>query len=199
MTPTHPSRLRLTIHPDSPRTYVGKVCSKHPELNGERRTANGTCVGCARAFSSRWSAVNIDRVRQWQSNNPEKIKASRKKWVIANISKVKAKNKRFSENNPDKVRAYCQKWKRSNPSKTSAANAARRAQKIQATPKWANRAAIARFYLEAWRLTMNTGIPHQVDHIVPLKGRGVCGLHCEANLQVIPKRDNLRKGNKHHT
>jgi hypothetical protein len=56
---------------------------------------------------------------------------------------------------------------------------------------------MSRMYLEAWRLTLNTGIVHHVDHIVPLKSPTVCGLHCEANLRVLQKTDNLKKGNKH--
>jgi hypothetical protein len=64
-------------------------------------------------------------------------------------------------------------------------------------PRWADIEKIRRFYLEAWRLTMNTGIPHQVDHIVPLRGKTVSGFHTHTNLQVIPKIDNLRKGNRH--
>lgn len=41
-----------------------------------------------------------------------------------------------------------------------------------------------------------TGIEWHVDHVVPLKGKDVCGLHLWTNLQVIPKLLNLRKGNK---
>lgn len=45
-------------------------------------------------------------------------------------------------------------------------------------------------------MTAETGIQHQVDHIVPLRHPLVCGLHCEANLQVIPALDNQRKSNR---
>jgi predicted nucleic acid-binding Zn-ribbon protein len=41
-----------------------------------------------------------------------------------------------------------------------------------------------------------TGIEWHVDHIIPLKGKNVCGLHLWTNLAVIPKVENLRKGNK---
>ncbi len=64
-------------------------------------------------------------------------------------------------------------------------------------PAWADVAQIQRFYLEAWRLTMNTGIVHHVDHIVPLKSPTVCGLHVHTNLRVVQKTDNLKKGNRY--
>lgn len=63
-------------------------------------------------------------------------------------------------------------------------------------PKWANPKLIERYYVEARRLTQLTGIKHHVDHIVPLKGRLVCGLHVETNLRVITAIENLRKRDK---
>lgn len=61
---------------------------------------------------------------------------------------------------------------------------------------WADSKAIAAMYAEARRLTAETGIPHHVDHIVPLQGEFVSGLHVETNLRVIPGIDNIRKRNK---
>lgn len=67
----------------------------------------------------------------------------------------------------------------------------------EATPCWANHQLMGEIYVIAKQLTESTGIQHQVDHIVPLRGRTVCGLHCEANLQAIPAKDNLNKSNHH--
>lgn len=72
----------------------------------------------------------------------------------------------------------------------------RRAAKIQQTPEWADEAAIKALYAESARLSKETGIKHNVDHIVPLQGQNVCGLHVENNLQVIPASENFKKHNR---
>ncbi|MES2511825.1 MAG: hypothetical protein V4625_18015 [Pseudomonadota bacterium] len=62
-----------------------------------------------------------------------------------------------------------------------------------ATPAWANEKAIKAIYAEAKRLTNETGIPHEVDHVVPIQGSKVCGLHVEHNLQILTKAKNVQK------
>lgn len=74
--------------------------------------------------------------------------------------------------------------------------ARKRANRHLATPGWADPAAIKRIYAEAKRMSLETGIRYEVDHIVPLKSPLVCGLHCEDNLRVLHYAENHAKGNK---
>jgi hypothetical protein len=74
--------------------------------------------------------------------------------------------------------------------------AKRRAARLQRTPPWADMGAIHQVYVEARRLTLETGIPHHVDHEIPLQGELVSGLHVHTNLQIITGSENSRKKNR---
>jgi len=78
-------------------------------------------------------------------------------------------------------------------------NALYRARKLSATPPWLDEkmlSEIKEVYRECQELSEETGVPHHVDHIVPLKGKNVRGLHVPWNLRAIPAEENLTKGNK---
>lgn len=76
-------------------------------------------------------------------------------------------------------------------------NASRQRAKNGATPSWADRDKIKAIYKDAEAMSVLSGIKYHVDHIVPLKSKLVCGLHCEANLQIITAVENLKKHNLH--
>lgn len=73
----------------------------------------------------------------------------------------------------------------------------RKAAKLLRTPKWADYVAIGKIYRACDRLTHTTGIQHQVDHIYPLQGDRVSGLHVAENLRVLTRSENARKSNSY--
>lgn len=90
-------------------------------------------------------------------------------------------------------------WRLKNPHKGAAIQAKRRAKLRNATPKWLNKdhsIAIENFYIEANNKTKQTNIKWEVDHIIPLQGKLVSGLHVPWNLQIITKPKNISKGNR---
>jgi len=97
----------------------------------------------------------------------------------------------------DKIRIA--EWKKQphNKPKVTANTRKRQAAQLQRTPAWDPDAnlIIAKYQLAAM-FTRETGIPHHVDHIIPLQGKNVSGLHVFSNLRVIPGADNVKKSNK---
>ncbi len=152
------------------------------------------------AASKRWLAANLASVREarkrWAAKNKDRVKAVADRWRDNNRAVHRASVAAWQAAHPEVVLASSRKWKTENPDKCSASAARRKAAKLQATPAWGNEFFIAEAYHLAKLRTKATGVEHHVDHIVPLRAKLVSGLHVEFNLRVIPKRVNLRKGNR---
>ncbi|WP_395652454.1 hypothetical protein [Brevundimonas sp.] len=124
--------------------------------------------------------------------------ARKKAWAAANPDKQREMKIRYRKANPEAVKAERKRWRERNPSARHAAEVRRELAIAQRcgllTPEGAKQ--IERIYAEARRLTQETGIPHHVDHIAPLRGETISGLHIPENLRIIPAEDNIKKGAK---
>ena len=111
----------------------------------------------------------------------------------------KASNKAWYETNKEQVKARAKAYSKANPAKMNAKNAKRHTAKLQAIPPWITPAqlqSIELFYQAASWVQSILEEPIEVDHIVPLQGKDVCGLHVPWNLQLLPAALNRSKGNK---
>lgn len=140
-----------------------------------------------------WSDANSERIAgytaSYRQRHPERVAETTERlkgwrseygaaWYQANLDSKRERNRQWAKNNPAAHLALC---------------ARRRASVRKRYPTWADDAAIAEIYEQARRLTHETGIKHEVDHILPLNGKTVSGLHVHNNLRVITAVENRRK------
>lgn len=164
-----------------------KTCPRHPDAV---RTATGRCRGCLKTAKKKWERANPDKVaaqyRRWQQTYPERAKAVASRWYGNPENRVKQA-------------ARMALWRKENPGRIAMYTGKRRAIVKRAAPKWLTedeRQRIFDIYREAREISVLSGIEHHVDHVVPLCGRRVCGLHVPWNLRIITAEENHRK-NRH--
>ena len=188
-------------------TCYGSVCKKHPQLEGLRRVS-GACAECAKEILRRSRRSNPERTKAQARKDAEK--ARQKPELIAKKRASDAeyrKNSRekflagiaaWSKKNPEKVKQYAKKTKEKNRGRVNSDTVARRLAKIRRTPAWLtedDKWLLKEAYNLAVLRTKMFGFPWHVDHIIPLQGEMVSGLHVPNNIQVIPWIDNVRKAN----
>lgn len=196
--------------------FTGVPC-KHGHLS-PRYTANKYCTTCNNNSKRNWTAKTFDHRKayrlKYDEENREARLATKRRYREANRLKIAQKYQEWCEKNKDKKSEYFRKFKEKNPEwkkaydleyaalnldKINAIGARRHAAKMGACPPWLKgelRKQVDAMYAECRRITAETGIEHHVDHIVPLQGDNVCGLHLPWNLRIIPASENQAKGNK---
>lgn len=128
--------------------------------------------------------------------NKEKIKA----YYQANKEKQKVRRKAWYKKNKETEAAKQKAWEEANKDKRYVINANRRASKLQRTPSWLTKEdleEIKDIYRMARRRQEVEGIAYHVDHIIPMQGETISGLHVPSNLQILRAKDNMIKGNKY--
>lgn len=130
--------------------------------------------------------------------NKEQINRKRRTYRRANLELVQAKENEYREINKEKILADRVNYRKKNKGKRAALQAKRRASKVSATPEWADLQYIQDLHIncrEAEALFGSVGVQvkFEVDHVIPLQGKTVCGLHVEDNLQILTAHENAKK------
>lgn len=128
----------------------------------------------------------------------EKRLAHKKEYYAQNRERILEVEQKRYEKQSERLKQQARDFRKNNPDKHNALNARTRASKLQALPKWLNeddKWMMKEAYSLAQLRTRLFGFMWHVDHIVPLRGKNVCGLHVPWNLQVIPATENLSKSN----
>ena len=193
------------------RTYVPEnPCARGHAL---RSTSGGSCLECRRMTEKTRTQANREaynaRKKQERAHKKE-VFAERMRVARANetpekraarLLQARIKQRTWRLLNPahPNTKKAKQQYKKQNPAKVLADTVKRRAAKMQRTPKWLT-ADDAWMLEQAYELailrTKLFGFSWHVDHIIPLQGKTVSGLHVPTNVQVIPWRDNVAKANR---
>ena len=153
------------------RYFTGVACPQGHVA--DRRAKTGECLTC-----------RADFLITWREKNPTKVKQHNATQYVNHTQKIKANVKEWSKNNPVKILAHTRK---------------QQTRRLMRCPKWLTLDdywMIQQAYELASLRTKMFGFSWHVDHIIPLQGKTVSGLHVPTNLQVIPAVDNVRKGNR---
>jgi len=154
----------------------------------------------ALAVNKAYREANADKIKARKAKQRAETKAQRAAYSTIyhaqNRARRLANAREWHAANRERVAERHSAWSKENSAACAARTRARDAAKLRAMPHWADQGRIKAIYVEAARISRETGIPHHVDHIVPLKSKIVCGLHCEANLRIITAAENLAKHNQ---
>ncbi len=136
--------------------------------------------------------------KEWYERNKEITKERARARDLANPEQTAARKTKWREENREQHNAINREWNANNKPLKAALEGKRKSAILQRTPVWDKDAhlIVAKYQL-ANMLTRETGKPHHVDHIIPLQGKNVSGLHVFSNLRVIPGEDNVKKSNKY--
>jgi hypothetical protein len=195
------------------RYFTGKPCKRGHV--SERFTVSKNCVGChyrkegikgtelrLKLYAdpriiTRDAAIAQGKTRYYTGVPCHKGHLSERQVTDHSCMKCSCdKSKDYSKKNSDKVRKWALVNYYKNPVPYKIRATKRRAEILLRTPKWADETKIKDTYELCEKTSSETGIPHEVDHIIPLKGELVSGLHVHENLRVISRFENRTKYNK---
>lgn len=205
---------------------TSKKCSKCGEFKcidkfyfiKSKNKYNAACKDCLNYYRRKKGLTesqrqsNIKRSREYYKNNKKELLKKQKIYSSKNKDKISKNNKRYYKDNSENIKNYRKTYYQKNKEKEllrikeysnrnkAKCNAIKRKydySKLNATPKWADIQKIETVYEKVKWLEKLTGLRYHVDHIIPLQGENVCGLHVWENLQILEASINCSKRNNY--
>ena len=161
------------------------------EYPNHKAYANGKETRCK-------SCLSEYRKRKWQENL-EKSRGYGHKYKSKNRQLISVRNKEYVLNNPKKRKQTMHEYRQRTKPLQASYTRKRQAAKMNRTPAWLtdfDKLKIKCIYSIAAMLTRENKEEWTVDHIIPLQGKLVSGLHVPSNLQVMRGSENYAKINK---
>ena len=174
-----------------------KICTKCKEdkviddFSFDKRSCDGRQSSCK-------SCGNL-QAREYRKNNKQLVNSTVKAYRAKNREITRAYAKKHYQANNEFLKQKSRDWRANNKGVHNFYNATYRTRKLQRTPSWLTEddySIMRAYYRVAQKLTEVTGETYHVDHIIPLQGELISGLHCPRNLQVLKGSDNNSKGNR---
>jgi 5-methylcytosine-specific restriction endonuclease McrA len=137
--------------------------------------------------------------KEWYERNKELTKERARARDLANPEQAAARKAKWRLENKEMHNSINRAWGLKNKDRKAALQAKRRAAQLQRTPAWLtaeDHRLMADYYQMAKELEAIFPWKQHVDHIVPLQGKLVSGLHTPLNLQILSEAANLQKSNK---
>ena len=135
----------------------------------------------------------INRIKRNYKKNPEKTILRVKLWCKKHPEIKRRYSTEYRARHPIKRKRTVQRYQQTHKAQECAKSMKYYANKLKALPKWITKEQLK----EIETIYINRPKGYEIDHIIPLQSKTVCGLHVPWNLQYLTKIENVRKGNKY--
>jgi len=175
-----------------------KVCKRASDKTYRENNKEKVAAGKQKSYLANREHYDA-KTKDWVKNNPDRRKEILNNSYLNNQEAILEKQASYRSENRELCNSRIKSWSERHPDKLRAKDARRRVATLKAQPIWlseGHKQQIEDVYTLARDCELVSGQKYHVDHVVPLQGKTVCGLHVPWNLEVLPADINVKKSNK---